>query len=66
MTTPADTGNQDPFSRLQADGHYSANDLLQALEAFRRGDFSARLPADGSGVDADCRGQGCSVLQSSA
>ena len=50
MTTPADTGNQDPFSRLQADGHYSANDLLQALEAFRRGDFSARLPADGSGV----------------
>ncbi|MET0962633.1 MAG: HAMP domain-containing protein, partial [Noviherbaspirillum sp.] len=42
MTTSA--GERDD----RADIH--AAELLQALQAFRRGDFSVRLPADGSGV----------------
>jgi signal transduction histidine kinase/CheY-like chemotaxis protein/HAMP domain-containing protein len=50
MNKPADSGTDYPLAGLQADGGYGAGALLEALQAFRRGDFSARLPADADGV----------------
>ena len=50
MNKPVDTGLEETLSGLPADGGYDARALLEALQAFRRGDFSVRLPADGSGV----------------
>jgi signal transduction histidine kinase/CheY-like chemotaxis protein/HAMP domain-containing protein len=50
MNKRADTGPEETLSGLPADGGYDARALLEALQAFRRGDFSVRLPGDGSGV----------------
>ena len=42
-------------SRPAPEAHSGAQErrLLNALHAFRRGDFSVRLPASGTGIDAD-------------
>ena len=50
MTNPAENSHEDPLSGLPSDAAYNAGELLRALQAFRRGDFSVRLPADADGV----------------